>query len=504
MVTFLLEKKKQRGIALVIPLLAFLALVLMPAASAYTATLVSPADIKNVHNGDLVSIQVNGLAPNNIFQLNISSNDLNTPGGTFSINNFAMPFGYVNGTASTYLVGDNLNASGLQLVVARADGVTIIQQNQTTSNPYRIYMTHDILKTSYNVSITGYPQTASGAIIDFSVRGNINSPNNPAFLNFTMNNIQSGNLRMRVNDGTTNQLDTTLTLMVSKIGVYRNGIWLLDYNDNFVWDGSVTDRLFNFGGTGYTPVYGDWDGNGKPEVGVFNNGIWYLDYNGNGVYDGAVIDRTATFGPAGYKPVVGDWDGTGKDKIGVELNGIWAVDYNGNYTWDGVVTDRYAGFGVTGDNPVVGDWDGTGKDKIGSEKDGFWAADYNGNYVWDGAITDRFAGFGQVGDKPVIGDWNGDGKDKIGMEINGFWATDYNGNFVWDGAITDRFAGFGSTGDIPVVGDWNNDGKAKIGSFKDGFWAVDYNGSYVWDGTVTDRFAGFGQTGDTPVAVKWS
>jgi hypothetical protein len=148
MVTSLLEKKKQRGTALVIPVLAFLVLAFMPAASAYTASLVSPTNINSVHNGDLVSIQVNGLVQNDVFQLNISSADLNTAGGTFSIDNFAMPFGFVNGTASTSLVGDNLNASGLLLVVARADGVTINQQNQTTSNPYRIFLTNDILKTS--------------------------------------------------------------------------------------------------------------------------------------------------------------------------------------------------------------------------------------------------------------------------------------------------------------------------------------------------------------------
>ena len=184
----------------------------------------------------------------------------------------------------------------------------------------------------------------------------------------------------------------TVTNTTSKIGTFKEmRVWNLRITEG------TSDLTFTYGTAGDIKIFGDWDGDGKPEVGVYNNGIWYLDYNGNGVYDGPVADRTASFGPAGYKPVVGDWDGTGKDKIGVELNGIWAIDYNGNYVWDGVVIDRYAGFGQTGDNPVVGDWDGTGKDKIGSEKDGFWAIDYNGNYVWDGAVTDRFAGFGQTG-----------------------------------------------------------------------------------------------------------
>jgi len=292
---------------------------------------------------------------------------------------------------------------------------------------------------------------------------------------------------------------------VSKIAVYRDQFWIIDFLNNFSWDGVPSlDRVYNFGGVDYIPINGDWNGDGKSEVGIYNNGIWILDYNGNGVIDDGFVDRITIFGPYGYNPVVGDWDGSGYDKIGVEKDGIWAIDYNGNFQWDGAVTDRFAGFGQTGDIPVVGDWDGTGKDKIGSHKGGFWAVDYNGNYVWDGAVTDRFAGFGQTGDKPVVGDWNGDGKDKIGMEINGFWATDFNGNYLWEGAVTDRFAGFGSTGDTPVVGDWDGTGKTKIGSFKDGFWAIDYNGNYMWDGAVTDRFAGFGQTGDIPVVGKWS
>jgi len=89
---------------------------------------------------------------------------------------------------------------------------------------------------------------------------------------------------------------------VSKIAAYRNGVWIIDSNDNFAWDGVPTDTVFTFSGTGNTSVYGDWNGDNKPEAGAFNNGVWYLDYNGNGVYDGPVVDRTASFGSAGYKP----------------------------------------------------------------------------------------------------------------------------------------------------------------------------------------------------------
>jgi len=350
MVTSLLEKKKQRGTALVIPVLAFLVLAFMPAASAYTASLVSPTNINSVHNGDLVSIQVNGLVQNDVFQLNISSADLNTAGGTFSIDNFAMPFGFVNGTASTSLVGDNLNASGLLLVVARADGVTINQQNQTTSNPYRIFLTNDILKTSYNISITGYPQSLGGAIIDFSVHGDITSPNNPAFLNFTISNLRSGHLRLRVNDGSTNQLDTTLTIsnLTDKIGIYRNGVFYLRNSNT----GGNADTTFGYGNTaGDIPVVGDWNGDGIDTAGVYRNGVFYLrNSNSNGF-----ADITFVYGNlAGDIPVVGDWNGDGTDTIGVYRNGVFFLR---NSNTNGIADLAFT-YGQPGDVPVIGDWTG--------------------------------------------------------------------------------------------------------------------------------------------------
>ena len=74
----------------------------------------------------------------------------------------------------------------------------------------------------------------------------------------------------------------------SKIGIYRNGKWFLDANGNGEWDGCEIDRcLEGFGGnTGDIPVAGDWTGNGMTKIGVYRNGTWYLDYNGNGIWDG--------------------------------------------------------------------------------------------------------------------------------------------------------------------------------------------------------------------------
>jgi hypothetical protein len=97
----------------------------------------------------------------------------------------------------------------------------------------------------------------------------------------------------------------------TKIGVFVNGTWYLDLNGNGIWDGPSIDGLYNFGGglVGAVPVTGDWTGDGKTKIGVFVNGVWYLDLNGNGAWDGTSTDKLYNFGGgiAGAVPVTGKW-----------------------------------------------------------------------------------------------------------------------------------------------------------------------------------------------------
>jgi FtsP/CotA-like multicopper oxidase with cupredoxin domain len=97
-----------------------------------------------------------------------------------------------------------------------------------------------------------------------------------------------------------------------KIGVYRSGIWRLDTNGNGVWDTRTIDTRFG----SYTqrpedvPVVGDWNGNGVDKIGVYRNGVWLLDKSGNGVFDSNTVDiRVDNFGVPldGDIPIVGRW-----------------------------------------------------------------------------------------------------------------------------------------------------------------------------------------------------
>jgi len=242
----------------------------------------------------------------------------------------------------------------------------------------------------------------------------------------------------------------------TKAGVYSNGYWYLDYNGDGVWDGGNVgvDKLVAWGWAGATPVVGDWNGDGKTKIGVYCNGVWFLDYDGNYQWDGGQVgvDKEVGWGWAGVTPVVGDWNGDGKTKIGVYSNGFWFLDYDGNYVWDGgnVGVDKAVGWGWAGVTPIVGDWNGDGKTKIGVYAGGYWYIDYDGTYLYD--PTKDIWQLGWAGTTPVMGDWNGDGRTKAGAFIDGYWYLDYTGVGVFDSS--GRIYAFGQASDTPVVGQW--------------------------------------------------
>jgi C1A family cysteine protease len=247
----------------------------------------------------------------------------------------------------------------------------------------------------------------------------------------------------------------------AKMGVFYKGFWYLDFKGDGTWDGGVIDKQYNFGWNdpNVIPVVGDWNGDGRTKIGIYYQGFWYLDYDGNGVWDGGVNDKAYNFGwPAtGVTPMVGDWSGTGTAKIGVYYYGFWYLDYDGDGVWNPANDKAYTfGWNATGVTPILGDWNGDGRAKIGIYYQGFWYLDYDGNGVWDGGVNDKMynLGWSDPAVKPVIGDWSGGGTAKIGVFYNGYWYLDYIGNGIWDGGIVDKAYVWGQPGDTPVVGKW--------------------------------------------------
>lgn len=315
-----------------------------------------------------------------------------------------------------------------------------------------------------------------------------------------------------VSNSVTVLLNTAPASIQTRIGFYYNGTFVLDASGNGLYDGAPPDQYFSYIApqAGDVAVSGDWNGDGRTKIGIYRNGYWILDYNGNGIYDydGTPSgDRFYGFGGPtnqGYVPVVGDWNGDGKSKIGYYRNGFWLLDYNG----DGIYNagDRFFGFGGNpNEYPIVGDWNGDHRTKAGVFSNGTFVLDFNGSGGYDaGDKVYNYLSYTSA-DRPLVGDWNGNGITKIGIFRNGFWILDYNGDGVYQSS--DKFYGFGgNAGEIPVVGDWTGTGNAKIGLYVNGFWILDANGNGSYDGTGVDqdRFAGFGgNAGEQPLLGKW-
>jgi hypothetical protein len=75
----------------------------------------------------------------------------------------------------------------------------------------------------------------------------------------------------------------------------------------------LVDHVFYFGHDRDKPVTGDWNGDGVDTVGIFHDGIWILDDNGDGQWMPG--ESMAEFGRPGDIPVVGDFNGDGIDDL---------------------------------------------------------------------------------------------------------------------------------------------------------------------------------------------
>jgi hypothetical protein len=166
---------------------------------------------------------------------------------------------------------------------------------------------------------------------------------------------------------------------------------------------------FNYGGSGFIPVYGDWNGDGVPTVGAFDptSATWYLRNEagpGN-------ADRIFQFGPGGSIPIVGDWDGNGTTTVGVFVPGS-AQWYLRNTNSSGG-PDQTFQYGFPGALPVTGDWTGNHIDTPGvySPTNGQWLLRKSPG----GGAPDLVFSFGYGGTQPLAGDWSASGTDGVGI-----------------------------------------------------------------------------------------
>jgi glucose/arabinose dehydrogenase len=228
----------------------------------------------------------------------------------------------------------------------------------------------------------------------------------------------------------------------------RTAIWYLRTSNSA---GAPDAGQFAYGGPGWLPVAGDWNGDGKETIGVFNpaTATWYLK---NSNTPGAPDFTPFAYGAPGDIPVVGDWDGNGTATVGI-FDPATATWYLKNSNTPGAPDFTPFPYGGPGWIPLVGDWDGDGKDGIGVF-DPRTATFYLRNSIGAGAPDVAPFAYGVSGWVPVAGDWNGDGKDSIGI-FDPNTATWYLKNATTAGAPDVPAYPYGGPNWRPVPGRWN-------------------------------------------------
>jgi hypothetical protein len=215
------------------------------------------------------------------------------------------------------------------------------------------------------------------------------------------------------------------------------------------------DRVFRAGGViNATPSVSALD-----TVGTFDPGsaTWYLRNENS---PGAPDAGTFVYGGPGWRPVVGDWNGDGISTVGVvDPNGVWYLR-NENSPGAPDVARPFA-YGAPGWIPVVGDWTGNGHTGIGmfDPTTGTW---YLRNEDSPGPPDAGVFRYGAPGWVPVVGDWRGDGVTTVGV-VDPATMTWYLRDSNSAGAPTIPAFRYGAPGWVPVVGDWTNNGSVTAG-----------------------------------------
>lgn len=224
------------------------------------------------------------------------------------------------------------------------------------------------------------------------------------------------------------------------------------------FEAGASDHFFQFGGadSGWTPVVGDWDGDGVDTIGLYqpDASLFHL----RNELSGGGSDVYFAFGPggAGWIPLAGDWDGDGVDTIGLYQPDLSLFHLKNSFTPGGSDIYFQFGGGNSGWTPIAGDWDGDGVDTIGLYQGD--ASLFHLKNDFTPGIADVYFAFGPTGDAgwiPLAGDFDGDGSDSVGLFQPD--ASLFHLNNSFSPGAADIYFAFGPAGSgwIPLIGDWN-------------------------------------------------
>jgi FG-GAP-like repeat/Kre9/KNH-like N-terminal Ig-like domain len=272
------------------------------------------------------------------------------------------------------------------------------------------------------------------------------------------------------------------------LALYKsNGDWAIKTSGS----GYTSSIAKTWGGPDYTPVPGDYDGDGKQDIAVYREsaGQWSILKSSTNY----TTVLTINWGGPGYKPMPGDYDGDGKTDAGVYRvsSGAWSILTSSS----GYASTISVAWGGPGYVPIGGqDFDGDGRSDIGvyQPATAAWSIlKSNSNYT---AVLS--ASWGGPGYALVPGDYDGDGKADFGVyqQSTSLWLVlKSSSNYS-----TTLSIGWGGGGYIPVPGDYDGDGVNDLAVFQrsTGNWLVLRSSSNF---TTSFTISGWGAATDVPV-----
>nr|WP_161501186.1 SdrD B-like domain-containing protein [Rhodopirellula sp. SM50] len=426
----------------------------------FTATLVSGIDFPTSGLSGTLGISITGTVFGVPFsesaQAAISQTDV-IPSGT----EFPDPsLRSVSGRVFSDADGDGLREAGDQPVenitaVLLQDSVAI-DSMQVDSNGF--YSFYNLPSGNYQVRFDNVPSGQEFTLLQVGADTTVDSDVDPATGATATLDFSGGQTLLNVDAGI--RTETTNEFKLDTIGLYQGDISLFHLKESFT--PGPSDQYFGFGpggNAGWTPVVGDWNGDGIDTIGLYQPDISLFHLKDS--FTPGASDQYFAFGPggnAGWIPLAGDWNGDGTDTIGLYQPDISLFHLKDSFTPG--ASDHYFAFGPGGNAgwiPLAGDWNGDGVDTIG-----LYQPDISLFHLKDSftpGASDQYFAFGPGGNAgwtPLAGDWNGDATDTIGLyqpDISLFHLKD-----TFTPGASDQYFAFGPGGNAgwtPLAGDWN-------------------------------------------------
>jgi hypothetical protein len=241
------------------------------------------------------------------------------------------------------------------------------------------------------------------------------------------------------------------------------GTWHIDLASNGYgkWD----YEFRGYGDNSGVPTPADFDGDGRADFAVKgSDGNWYVDYSNSGanVQPPPAIGAFGSWdviiggrGGSGFTPVPADYDGDGRaDMVVIGPDGRWWFDYSntpaaapsapGNFGGTFTYSIRPSMW-TAGAMPAVADYDDDAKADIAFKDSagGIWIDESSNGF---GTNDLHFTGYGGYWSTPAPGDYDGDFKADLSVRDNDDWYVDY---------ASDNLGGWNVTVPLPQARTWS-------------------------------------------------